>query len=194
MDLLMEAVEDALNGKRDSDRLDAGILQILVKTRAIFERGSTKLRIARSDKVVEFDVSAVRTFQGLADAMPTPRVDRVQGVLDSLTMSTRTLVLKLDDGTTIRGGVGTPALLDVLKGLFGKGVVLEGTVSFHPSGRPQRIEVDYVAEATDRDLIWARAPRSDVLAVASGDMKSLLGQWPGDESDEQVLASLKALS
>lgn len=47
LDLLMLAVDDALQGRRDSERLDLGMLQTLVKARALFGRGAQRLRFAR---------------------------------------------------------------------------------------------------------------------------------------------------
>jgi hypothetical protein len=94
-------IDDALHGLRDSDRLDYGMLQTL--TKSIFGRGATRLRISRGERLtIEFGEEEVSTFQQLALETPAPKVDRVVGVLDSLTMSTRTTVLKLTDGCGFR--------------------------------------------------------------------------------------------
>lgn len=198
-DLLMVAVDDALHGRRDSERLDLGMLQTLIKTRSLFGRGPSQLRITRaSGGTVEFSEGAVESFQKLAAETPSPRVDRIVGLLDSLTMSTRTGLLKLDDGTSLRGDIAASVDLDRLKGLLGFEVVVEGTVAFRPSGRPQRIEIDHVAPAGPRDLLWRRTPRGELgheqLVLPSEGLDHLFGQWPGDEDDEQVFAALRELA
>lgn len=194
-DLLMNAIDDALHGRRDSDRLDYGMLQMLTKSKAIFGRGATRLRISRGERLtIEFGEEEVSTFQKLALETPAPKVDRVVGVLDSLTMNTRTAVLKLTDGLTLKGNVGASIDLELIKGLLGTKVVVEGAITFRPSTRPLRIEIDYVAAATKLDTLWTRTPRGELgqqLALPVDDLSSYFGQWPGDEDDEQVFAALK---
>jgi len=199
LDLFLGAVHDALHGQRDSERLDLGILQTLLKTRSLFGRGPTGLRITRATGyAIEILESSVEKFQKLATETPLPKIDRVVGVLDSLTVSTRTCLLKLADGTSLKGYLGTHLELDRWKPLLGLEVVVEGTVTFRPSGRPQRVDVDHVAPATVRDDLWKRAPQGELareqLPLPTGELTSYLGQWPGDEDDDQVFAALRELS
>lgn len=198
-DLLLEAVDDALRGRRDSERLDLGILQTLAKARSLFARGPTRLRITRpGGRSIELSESAVDTFQKLATETPAPQIDRIVGVLDSLTVSTRTCVLKLADGTSLKGYLGAQVDLDSWKPLLGLEVVIEGTFAFRPSGRPQRVDIDHVAPATARDSLWKRPPRAErpqeQLSHPGGDLSAYFGQWPGDEDDDQVFAALRELS
>lgn len=58
-------------------------------------------------KSVVLDPSAAQMIRTLADETPDGRVSRVRGVLDTLTVSTKTLVLRLDDGRLLRGFAGT---------------------------------------------------------------------------------------
>ncbi len=198
-DLFLDAVDDALHGRRDSERLDLGILQTLLKTRSLFGRGPTRLRITRANgSAIEILESAVEKFQKLATETPPPKVDRVVGVLDSLTISTRACLLKLADGTSLKGYLGAHIDLDHWKPLLGLEVVVEGTVTFRPSGRPQRVEVDHVAPATARDVLWKRTPQSELVheqrSLPAGEITSYFGRWPGDEDDDQVFAALRELS
>jgi|SRR5882724_5589055 len=182
------------------------MLQTLVKTRMLFGRGATRLCITRIDGIrmmeegasVAFSESSVEGFQALARETPAPKTDRVAGVLDSLTMSTRTGLLKLEDGASLKGNIGASVNLGHLKNLLGSEVVAEGTVSFRPSGRPQRIEIDYVDRATDKDILWRRMPRGELanaqLPLPAEGLSSSFGQWPGEEDDEQIFAALRELS
>jgi hypothetical protein len=198
-DLLMGAIDDALGGRPDSERLDLGILQTLVKTRALFCRGPTRLFIKREGGAsLEISEPGVERFQKLATETPGSAVDRVVGLLDSLTMSTRTVLLKLDDGSSLKGNIGASVALDRLKELLGLEVVSEGTVAFRPSGRPQRIEIDRVDRATARDVLWRRTPRGEhvreQLVLPSEDLGPYFGQWPGEESYAQLFAALRDLA
>lgn len=198
-DLLMAAIDDALQGRRDSERLDLGMLQTLVKARALFGHGARRLRLTRcGGAAIELAEQEAERFQRLATETPLSKVDRVVGHLDSLTMSTRTCLLKLSDGTSLKGNVGASVDLDHLKGLLGLEVVVEGLVAFRPSGRPQRIEVDHVAAAQPRDALWTRTPHGELpgeqLTLPDSEIGLLFGQWPGDEDDERVFAALREIS
>ena len=106
--------------------------------------------------------------------------------------------MRLADGTSLKGYLGTHVDLEPWKTYLGLEVIVEGTVSFRPSGRPQRVDVDHVAPATTRDSVWKRIPRAelsrDQLPLPAGDLSNYVGQWPGDEDDDQVFAALKDLS
>lgn len=75
-DLLMLAVEDALQGRRDSERLDLGMLQTLVKARSLFGRGASRLRFMRvGGAAIELAEPAMERFQRLATETPPSKVD-----------------------------------------------------------------------------------------------------------------------
>jgi hypothetical protein len=85
-DLFLDAAEDAARGKRDSERLDAGVLDILGRASALFAKGGTRLTIGGEGRArVMIDPEAAQTIRTLADETPASRVTRVRGVLDTLT-------------------------------------------------------------------------------------------------------------
>ena len=45
-DLFLDSAEDAAAGRRDSERLDAGVLDVLARTGALFSKGGTRLTLA----------------------------------------------------------------------------------------------------------------------------------------------------
>jgi hypothetical protein len=76
IDLLMLAVDDALQGRRDSERLDLGMLQTLVKARSLFGRGASRLRFMRvGGAAIELAEPAMERFQRLATETPPSKVD-----------------------------------------------------------------------------------------------------------------------
>jgi hypothetical protein len=119
--------------------------------------------------------------------------------LDALTVSTRVLVLRLDDGRVLRGFAGAVPL-DQLKNLLGTQVILEGAVTFRPSGEALRIEVDSASPAAPGDIIWARLPKAEPTATkprtaaSTTGLDAFFGTWPGDETDEQLTAALEGAS
>lgn len=192
-DLFLDAAEDAANGRRDSERLDAGVLDVLARTGNLFAKGGTRLSLGRlGHSNVVLDPTSAGVIRALKEETPPTCVIRLRGVLDALTVSTQAIVLRLDDNRVIRGfarGVDQ----EQLKHLLGTAVVIEGSVNFRPSGEALRIEVDSVVAATPGAVIWAQLPRYEPRTPRSRpsnvgpDLDAFFGKWPGDESD-QVLA------
>lgn len=201
LDLFLDAAEDAASGRRDSDRLDAGVLDVLARSGALVARGATRLRVARARRApIVVDAATSHEFRALAAELPASRVARVRGVLDSLTVSTKTLVLRLEDGRLLRGFAGA-AVFETLKGLLGSDCLLEGMVSFRPNGDALRIEVDSAGLASASDVLWTKlprvegaSPRARAAAPSGTGLDALFGKWPGDETDEELASALRDLS
>jgi hypothetical protein len=192
LDLLLDAIDDVADGRRDSDRLDAGVLELLAQSNALFTRGGTRLTVERiGRRVTTFDASTAQTVRKFANETPAARAARVRGLLDTISVTARAVVVRLDDGRQLRGFLGG-APLDPLRELLGKNVVVEGMTTYRPSGDPLRMEIDHVAPATDRDRVWARWPRVEPSPARarnpqSGDgIGDTFGAWPGDETDEEI--------
>lgn len=200
LDLFLQAAEDASNGNGDSERLDAGILQTLIKARSLFTRGVTRLRLAGSRLAVEVTAPTLEIFQRLASELPQPQVERCVGTLDSLTLSNRSCLVRLAGESPLRGHLASSIDLDEARALLGAEVLVEGTAFFRPSGRPHHMDVDYLAAAGPHDEVWRRSPRATDLRprISSTEeplsFSSFVGQWPGDETDEEIFAALRALS
>lgn len=200
LDLFLDAADDAVSGRRDSERLDAGVLEVLARAGSLFAKGGTKLSVGREGRSpVIVDAAAAQTIRTLADETPASRVSRVRGVLDTLTVSTKTFVLRLEDGRLLRGYASVP-VFEILKGLLGRDAVLEGAVAFRPSGEALRIEAESASLATAADVLWTKLPRVEPttsrprLSASPTGLDAFFGKWPGDETDEPLATALKDLS
>lgn len=197
-DLFLRAAEDAARGLADSELLDSGILQTLVRSRALFARGISRMRVTGSGARLDLTEASTQVFQTLASELPPSQVDRCMAVLDSLTMSNRSCLLRFEDGTSLRGHLVAAIDMEQARGLLGATVVVEGPVYFRASGRPHRMEIDHLASASPKDQVWNRTPssleRSEPAPPSSGERSALFGQWPGDETDEEIFAALEKLS
>jgi hypothetical protein len=87
--------------------------------------------------------------------------------------------------------------------LFGKRVLIFGKAHFRPSGNLLRVDATHFRAATENDSFFAKIP----LPIGGRTVKPLaahrekmtrglnaaLGQWPGDESDDEIQAARKEL-
>jgi hypothetical protein len=197
LDLLFQAAKDAVNRRQDSERLDAGMLDVLARTHVLFGRGVTSLQFKGREGTLSIGESEALAIKKLREQTPEPRVARIQGVLDTVTVSNKTFILRLGRDGTLRG-IASSDVADQLGSLLGKSVVVEGTLYFKASSQPLRIEADHISVAQAGDELWARVPRGEVASrpstVPTADIGELYGKWPGEETDEEIFAALAELS
>jgi hypothetical protein len=147
------------------------------------------------------DATTVDAARSLYRQSPKSRRVRVSGKLDMLRDSDRAFDLVLADSTRVRG-VWEDDLGSIIT-LLGKQVVVDALAVFRPSGSLLRIEASGMDEASSEDSFFSKVPqpapaRLDLRAVhqvlaANTGVSAVYGKWPGDESEEQILAALKEL-
>ena len=144
----------------------------------------------------------VPTVEKLRDELPRPNPVRVTGVLDTMSASGTEITLRLSDGAPVPCRLERPDL-DVLRDLSGKRVVVSGVAMFRASGKLLRVEVEYIGPAREADAMWEKLPaprpgpgapvfRPEPQDEHTG-VNAIFGIWPGDETDEELLAALKEI-
>lgn len=135
---------------------------------------------------------------------PRPRRVRLAGMVTAIRYSDLAFTLVLASGELIRGVVpnGDP---DELARHFGRLVIVSGTARFRPSGTLLRVEAEQLAPAGVDELeAWsqlpvpldAEPPRARLRqpqGPRSG-INAILGAWPGDETDGEILRLLEEIS
>lgn len=159
------------------------------------ENRAGRPELARFDR--EVAVHALR----LTEQTPASRQARVSGRLDMIRHSTRSFEMLLEDGRPVRGVLENADEIERLKSLLGKQVTVVGRAVYRPSGSVLRVDAQGVDEGASESKLFARIPPPMVRHVPSGRirlgdqhknwMDSFFGSWPGDETDEQLLAMLR---
>lgn len=103
---------------------------------------------------------------------------RVYGVLDTLTVSTRAFVLRLEGGRALNGAARNLPL-EELKNYLGAYVVVEGAVAFGPLGEVVQIDAARMSVTTAAD----GPSDAPCTAPPTSGLEALFGKWPGDETD-----------
>lgn len=128
---------------------------------------------------------------------------RVAGRLEELVPEERLFSLSTGEGEILRG-IAPKVPAEKLAALLGRPVVVSGTAFFSRSGSLLEIEADHVQPAQGDVSFWSRAPHQvlggfdrhalrDTRESRSG-LSIVVGQWPGDESEEEILAILEEMS
>jgi hypothetical protein len=205
--LLGDSLADALSGNADSDLYDEGLLGSFEEFRRVFRQGveAVEIRNGRpASPAVTITQDGVRVIRRLQRATPRPQRVRVAGKVDAIRHSDRAFTLVLESGIAIRGVLadGQP---EELTPFWGRIAVVSGTAHFRPSGALHRIDAEHLSPGSDRDLeLWSAVPRplsvpldTRALHRVQGPrtgLNALIGEWPGDESEETILALIEELS
>lgn len=204
---MAQGLNDALHGRTDSDTYDDSLLGTFEEFGAVLRHDvhSLEIRNGRADSpVVEVNPAGLRTIQHLHETIPEPRRVRLAGKLDTIRYSDRAFTLVTAEGKTVRGVLaeGGPELL---KPLFGRIAVISGMAHFRPSGRLGRVDAEHITIGTeDEAALWAEVPKPLNLPLDLQGLRrpqgprtglnAMIGKWPGDETDEEIIAALEELS
>lgn len=199
VDLFEDTLEEAIRGDEDSEAFDAHLLDTMKRFRGLLTYGVESVEI-KNGRVLQVDSKAVQNLVRLAAQEHPSRRVRVAGQLETIRHSDCRFVLILPGGERV-AGTAVDLGAEALRGAFGKKVIIQGLADFRPSGNLLRISAERVEDATDTELqVFGAIPRplatSTPAARSSGKggFEAIFGQWPGDETSEQLLRQLRELS
>ena len=209
LDVLGQTVGVIADRNAASEWYDTDLLKRLEKFRPFFrQHGVSAVGLATLNgagietlPTATIDQATIDAAESLHRQSPKARRVRISGKLDMLRDSDRAFDLLLADGTRIRG-VWEDDLGAIIQ-MLGKQVVVDALAIFRPSGSLLRIEAGGMEEAGVDDTYFSKMPkpapsRMDLRAIhqpqaANTGLSAIFGKWPGDESEEQLLAALKDL-
>ncbi|MFL5383495.1 MAG: hypothetical protein ACJ8GN_13335 [Longimicrobiaceae bacterium] len=205
--VMEQSLDEALRGNEDSDAFDEGLLCSFEEFRRVFRHGveSVEINNGRPDaQVLTVTAAGIEVVRRLQRETPRPQRIRVSGVVDAIRHSDQAFTLVLESGTAIRGVLaeGGP---EALVPFFGRIAVVSGWAQFRPSGSLLRVDAEEVHAGTEADLsLWSALPRPLRTGFAPQELRrpqgprsglnAIIGQWPGDESEEELLAALADIS
>lgn len=207
-DILGDTLSDIANKVRDSERFDARLLRTVNGFRRMAARQGVDCLALHGDRLPGdappmLDAGVAECAIDLYRETPVPRRARVAGKLDMIRDSDCVFVMLLDDGTRIRGLWADTNTMVSLGALFGKFILAEGQAVFRPSGSLLRLEADAMELAREGDRFFSKAPTATSGQALSDRVRqrqgpntgaaAIYGKWPGDESEEELLAALEEL-
>ena len=204
LDLLEDSLEDALEGREDSDRYDSPLISTLEGFGKLARYGVEEIQVING-RELRIDRRGIEAIRSLRSRTPQDRRVMVAGKLETIRHSDRAFTLVIPSGEMLRGIAVESIDPSDLASLFGKSALVSGSAKFRPSGAPLRIEAELIQPASAGDLaVFSGAPAPLLQALDARDLRrtqdsksgvaAIFGKWPGDETDEQILAALAELS
>jgi hypothetical protein len=205
LSLVQESLDDASRGVKDSELFDNALLDRFEGLAKVFARGVEQIELTnnrRGGRKVTMEPSGLEILRRLKrDTPPNQRV-RVAGWLDQIRHSDRMFTLKLETGAVLRG-VAEDVDPVKLAGLWGRKATVSGTAVFRPSGRVLRLDADEFKPASDDFSLWSVEPKPLFQVPAQpvrqpqshrSGINAVIGQWPGEETEDQIRTALEELS
>ena len=211
LDLAASAIADVIHSEYDSARFDEPLLKNIGKFESCLNEQFSSAEISSRkcrDRVVRLDKTVVDAAKRMASNRPRPTRARLVGILDMVRISTRNFTLTLDGDSEING-VFNVGNIDEARQLLSTRVLVQGRIVYRSSGRPLRLVADSIEPTTDESGIWSRLPEpvahSTRMSIADHNslritqtsttgMNAIVGEWPGDETDEEIAQALEMIS
>ncbi len=165
-------------------------------------RGDNKPTTVGCRRILYMEVETPIHAKQLSSSTPLPRQVRLAGTLDMIRYSARGFALKLSDGKEVQGVLDRTEMIETLSGFLNKKIVIVGKAIYRPSGAVLRVDVQHVEKDSGESALFSRIPlpilRKPSLPRAGTESSktgtaAFFGAWPGDETDEQLLTSLKEM-
>jgi hypothetical protein len=201
---LFEQTLDAVDrGDDDSELLDDKVLDKLTEFDRVFRHGveSVGFGDGRGPVVRPEDVA---TYETMKRGIPEPREVKVAGRLDLVKVSAEAFELRLENGDRVRGTFDADEQFDTFKSLLDQEVLVSGRATFKPSGTLRKLEARAIRPATEADALWTDTPEAHDQPLEIGKeppsdtddtgLEAIVGEWPGDESDDEIRQALRELS
>lgn len=201
LDLFHEGLRDAAAGVTDSDWFDAPLLKTYDKLKRVLAQGFDEIVFDDGGQLA-INAAVLESVRELRSRVPDARHVRVAGKLEQIQHSDRRFLLMVD-GNALRGVADESISPDELASLFGQQVIATGDAVFRPSGSILRIDAMRLEPAGKGASAWEKLPRPLFKRLISGPspyrmpqtsttgLGAIMGQWPGDESDEELFMAME---
>ena len=199
LELMGKLVSDVRAQQANSDSYDEPMLTRLTGWEGLLETRVKSMilpgRLQGQSPVLDQDV--ITGAKALNSRIPVPRQVRLVGTVDMVRHSTRSLGLRLEGGEEIRCAV-VDENLSHLGDLLGREVTLLGKAIYRPSGAVLRLDVEGILDTVAGRAQYSKVPLSfdrrqpsdTPLQNARSGVATIIGTWPGDETDDELVAAL----
>lgn len=204
-DLLGDVLTDIRSKAENSLRFDDGLLRRVGTFGSYPARQGVDRMVVPGDRFPpadppRLDAELSRLAKELQRRTPSPTRARITGKLDMIRDHDNVFELILEDSATVRG-IWQGGDIAALTPLFQRDVVIEGQAVFRVSGNLLRIEADAIRAATGSDDFFRKLPVPSARQTEQRHFhrpqgpqtgaNAIRGRWPGEESEEEILAALK---
>lgn len=204
MALVIQSFRSALIETEDKEYLDRHLLKSLLKFKNNFIDSDEVFYFSNRGTIAEIEIkkSDFKKIEMLEEKIPEPKKSIVNGKLDEMRMSKCRIGLLTADGL-VSIIASDKSMMERLITFMGKEITVSGMSHYKTNGQLSYIEIIEFFEANKSDVHFSKKPKAMSLeqqvlfSLKNGKkknpLKSLIGKWSGDETDEEFEKLLKDL-
>ncbi len=206
LNVMARVMNHIRSGYEESALYDPSLLRVTQRLDSLFVRDLSAIRLPDAPGDTELrsvlDQEVPIHAKQLTSSTPPSRQIRLTGTLDMIRYSAKAFALKLADGKEVNGVLDRAEPIETLTKFINKKVLVVGKAVYRPSGSVLRVDAQHIEEDSGESTLFGRVPpplarrpavdRARAEGAKNG-VAVFFGAWPGDETDDQLLASLKDL-
>jgi hypothetical protein len=206
--LLSRSVRDATSGQMESEHYDRGVLTALLSFETPLKKYISDIEVNSETKQrdnFKIGQKELDKVSWIKAETPEPHAVVIAGSFNLIEHTQGRFQLSLEDGRNIPGRADLSFVThDLMRTLWGKKVTAKGVAHFNPSGKIRFIEAQIIksfepGEEVFENLLEIRSLHGVVeeqkrKQQLRSPLKEIWGQWPGEESIDEILSQLKEMS
>lgn len=203
--LVISSFRAALLEGEDKNLLDEPLIDDLVRFKNFFLSDEESIMLSNRGSMPEVRLTSrdIDRIEYLYKSLPQPQKVYINGVIDEMKYSKKQLVLITEQKERIvvikqEGDVPTE-----ISAFFGKEITISGIAHYKPGGQLSYVILESFGAPSSGDRFFSKKPHKMGIQqqIASqlregkkaNPLEDIMGQWPGDETDEEFEQMLKAL-
>jgi len=198
--LVMESFRQALNYKEEASQLDKALLKKLKYFERLFVSEDEFVTLSNRGSIQEVKLTKkdFKKIQVLEESIPESQTIIINGIVNELNYFKSRVSIVTDDGP-VNGILGEELDSDISK-YWGKQLTIHGTAHYMPGGKMSFLYVEKIFEPSSADKYFSKQPKKETVEQqiqrqqksmkGRNQLRELIGQWPGDESIEELINAL----
>ena len=204
MALVIDSFRQALDENKSNVDLDKPLLKSLLTFKRNFINEDEIFYLSNRGSIPEVKITKddFLKISKLEDSIPEPRKVIVSGKLDEMKVSKGKLGLQTLEGI-VNIFANNDFIIENIVEFMGKEITISGMAHFKPNGQLSFIDIQEYKKSSENDKYFSKKPfaidtKQQLLFQVEkkktlNPLKNIIGQWPGDENDEEFNEILKSL-
>lgn len=199
--LVMESFREALDYKEDGNHLDKALLKRLKAFEKVFVSSNESVTMSNRGSVPDIYLKKedFKKIQQLEESIPEPQEVIINGKVDELKYSKARVTIATTEGT-VNAVLSEDLLPEEISKFWGKDVTIAGTAHYQPGGKMSFLYIERIYEPMEADKYFSHPAKKETIEQQiqrqqkqlryTNRLQEIIGQWPGDESIEDILNGL----
>lgn len=201
MSLVIDSFHRALDYKEDDDQLDKGLLKKLKFFEKVFISDEEIVTMSNRGSVPDLTLKRkdFKKIKILEESIPEPQDVIISGIVDELKYSKSRVSINTAQGV-VTGILSDELEPDRISKYWGKELTIAGTAHYLPSGKMSFLYIQKLFDPSEADKYFSKPSKKETIEQqihrkqrtfkSQNFLSEVVGEWPGDESIEEILNAL----